>query len=171
MRRCASTSPWCSHETGEAQGGRDYRRDRWHRSRQERLGGKAIAIPTDVAEYAQIEAAVAQAECEPEPIDIRVNHAVVTMVTPVDDISPEDYRRVTDITHQGFVWSAMAPLKCMRACNCGAADGDYGFSAGGSSMDGIDRASASSTLDVRWLCRAPSSRQPVAAASVICTNQ
>jgi NAD(P)-dependent dehydrogenase (short-subunit alcohol dehydrogenase family) len=85
----------------------------------ERLGGKAIAIPTDVADYVQIEAAAAQAERELGPIDIWVNNAMATMFSPFDDISPEDYRRVTDVTYHGFVWGTMAALKRMRARNRG----------------------------------------------------
>jgi len=57
----------------------------------------------------------ARAEAELGPIDIWGNNAMVTMFAPFADISPEDYRRVTDVTYHGFVWGTMAALKRLRA--------------------------------------------------------
>jgi NAD(P)-dependent dehydrogenase (short-subunit alcohol dehydrogenase family) len=78
------------------------------------LGGRAIAIPTDVADPAQVEAAADQAEQALGPIDIWVNNAMATIFAPLTMISPEDYRRVTDVTYHGYVWGTMAALKRMR---------------------------------------------------------
>lgn len=85
----------------------------------EQLGGKAIAIPTDVAEFEQVEAAAERAEREFGPIDIWVNNAMTTVFAPFEEISAEDYRRVTDVTYHGYVWGTMAALKRMRARNRG----------------------------------------------------
>jgi NAD(P)-dependent dehydrogenase (short-subunit alcohol dehydrogenase family) len=82
-------------------------------------GGKAIAITTDVADAAQVEAAADRIERELGPIDIWVNNAMATIFAPFDQISPEDYRRVTDVTYHGFVWGTMAALKRMRPRNRG----------------------------------------------------
>ena len=85
------------------------------RAEAERLGSpQAIAIVADTADHAQVEAAAERAEAELGPIDIWVNNAMVTMFAPFADISPEDYRRVTDVTYHGFVWGTMAALKRMR---------------------------------------------------------
>lgn len=78
------------------------------------LGAKAIAIPTDVADPEQVEAAAARAEEALGPIDIWVNNAMATIVAPLAKIAPEDYRRVTDVTYHGYVWGTMAALKRMR---------------------------------------------------------
>ena len=78
------------------------------------LGARAIAIPTDVADPEQVEAAAARAEEALGPIDIWVNNAMATIVAPLVKIAPEDYRRVTDVTYHGYVWGTMAALKRMR---------------------------------------------------------
>lgn len=78
------------------------------------LGAKVIAILTDMADPEQVEAAAARAEEALGPIDIWVNNAMATIFAPVAKISPEDYRRVTDVTYHGYVWGTMAALKRMR---------------------------------------------------------
>lgn len=90
------------------------------RAEAERSGArKAIAIPTDTADYEQVEAAAAQVERELGPIDIWINDAMATIFAPVDKISATDFRRVTDVTYHGFVWGTMAALKRMRPRNRG----------------------------------------------------
>lgn len=85
----------------------------------EQLGGKAIAIPTDVAEFEQVEAAAERIERELGPVDVWVNNAMTTVFAPFEAISPQDYRRVTDVTYHGYVWGTMAALKTMRPRNHG----------------------------------------------------
>lgn len=85
----------------------------------EQLGGKAIVIPTDVAEFEQVEAAAERVERELGPIDIWVNNAMTTVFAPFTEIKPADYKRVTDVTYHGYVWGTMAALKYMRARNRG----------------------------------------------------
>jgi NAD(P)-dependent dehydrogenase (short-subunit alcohol dehydrogenase family) len=90
------------------------------RAEAERLGSpQAIAISADVADHAQVEAAAERTETELGPIDIWVNNAMATVFAPFADISPEDFRRVTDVTYHGFVWGTMAALKRMRPRNRG----------------------------------------------------
>lgn len=79
------------------------------------MGVQAITVPTDVADASQVEAAAERVERELGPIDVWVNNAMVTIVAPVDDIAPEDYRRVSDVTYHGTVWGTMAAVKRMRA--------------------------------------------------------
>jgi NAD(P)-dependent dehydrogenase (short-subunit alcohol dehydrogenase family) len=90
------------------------------RAEAERLGAaKAIAIPTDTADYGQVEAAADRVERELGPIDIWVNDAMATIFAPIDKISPDDFRRVTEVTYHGFVWGTMVALKRMRPRNRG----------------------------------------------------
>ncbi|MBA4143727.1 MAG: SDR family oxidoreductase [Nitrosospira sp.] len=98
---------------------RDEQRLEETRREVEQRGGKAIAIPTDVADAAQVEAAADRTEQELGPIDIWVNNAMTTILAPLDQISPADYKRVTDVTYHGFVWGTMAALKRMRPRNRG----------------------------------------------------
>jgi short-subunit dehydrogenase len=57
----------------------------------------------------------ARREVEFGPIDVWVNDAMTTVFSPVASISPEDCRRVTEVTYLGFVYGTMAALKCMRS--------------------------------------------------------
>lgn len=79
----------------------------------EEAGGKALSIPTDVAEYEQVEAAAAQVEDEFGPIDIWINDAMTTVFSPFLDIEPEEFERVTRVTYLGAVNGARAALSRM----------------------------------------------------------
>lgn len=76
-------------------------------------GGRALAIPTDVAEADAVEAAAAQAEQELGPIDIWVNNAMATVFAPTKDMKPEEYKRATEVTYLGVVYGTLAALKRM----------------------------------------------------------
>jgi NAD(P)-dependent dehydrogenase (short-subunit alcohol dehydrogenase family) len=72
------------------------------RSEVERCGGRALALPTDVADADQVEAAAAATvERELGPIDIWVNDAMVKVFSPFLEITPDEYRRATDVTCLG----------------------------------------------------------------------
>lgn len=85
----------------------------------ERLGGQALVIPTDIADFDQVMAAATTVERELGPIDIWVNNAMATIFSPVEKISPDEFRRATDVTYHGSVWGIMAALKYMRPRNRG----------------------------------------------------
>ncbi len=76
-------------------------------------GGEALVIPTDVADAAQVEAAAAQVERTWGPIDIWVNDAMATIFAPVKEITPEEFRRATEVTYLGSVYGTMAALRRM----------------------------------------------------------
>lgn len=79
----------------------------------EELGGKALVLPTDVADAAQVEAAAARVEEEFGPIDIWVNNAMVSVFSPVKQMTAEEYKRVTEVTYLGCVYGTLAALKRM----------------------------------------------------------
>ncbi len=85
----------------------------------ERLGGKAIAIATDVAHCEQVDVAAARVEQELGPIDVWVNNAMTTAVGPFQQVTPEEYQRITDVCYHGFVWGTRAALAHMRPRNRG----------------------------------------------------
>jgi NAD(P)-dependent dehydrogenase (short-subunit alcohol dehydrogenase family) len=79
----------------------------------ESLGGKAIVLPTDVADYRQVEAAAQRVEDEFGPIDIWINNAMVSVFSPIKEMTPEEVERVTAVTYLGAVYGTMAALKRM----------------------------------------------------------
>ena len=80
----------------------------------EERGGKALTLPCDTAFPDQIENAATQVESKLGPIDVWVNCAMSTIFAPIDKISPEEFRRATEVTYLGFVWGTMAALKRMK---------------------------------------------------------
>src|SRR5918911_898058 len=79
----------------------------------ESVGGTALPIPTDVADADQVEAAAERVERELGPIDVWVNDAMTTVFSPFKDLTPEEYKRATEVTYLGYVWGTMAALKRM----------------------------------------------------------
>jgi NAD(P)-dependent dehydrogenase (short-subunit alcohol dehydrogenase family) len=80
----------------------------------EEAGGTALALPTDVAEYEQVEAAAAAAEEALGPIDVWVSNAMTTVFGFFTDVEPDEFKRATEVTYLGAVWSAKAALKRMQ---------------------------------------------------------
>lgn len=85
----------------------------------EAAGGIALALPTDVADHAQVEAAAERVEREFGPIDVWINNAMATIFCPAERIAPEDFERATRVTYLGAVWGTLAALKRMRPRNRG----------------------------------------------------
>ncbi|HEY3474731.1 MAG TPA: SDR family oxidoreductase, partial [Anaerolineales bacterium] len=79
----------------------------------ETLGGEALPIQTDVAFSDQVEAAAAAIEERFGPIDIWINNAMVSVFSPVKEMQPEEYRRVTEVTYLGYVYGTLSALKRM----------------------------------------------------------
>ena len=85
----------------------------------EREGGKALALPVDVSNAAEVEDAARKVERELGPIDIWVNNAMTTIFAPISDIEPDEYKRATEVTYLGCVYGTMAVLKRMLPRNRG----------------------------------------------------
>lgn len=79
----------------------------------EERGGRAITIEADVADADAIEAAAARAEAELGPIDVWVNNAMVSVYSPVKEMTADEFRRVTEVTYLGVVYGTLAALKRM----------------------------------------------------------
>ncbi len=79
----------------------------------EEAGGMALVLPTDVADASQVERAAERIEAEWGPIDVWVNNAMVSVFSPVKDMTAEDYRRVTEVTYLGVVHGTLAALRRM----------------------------------------------------------
>jgi short-subunit dehydrogenase len=79
----------------------------------EELGGKALAIPTDMSNPEQVEAAATQVEEQFGPLDVWVNDAMVSVFSPFKEMKPEEFRRVTEVAYLGYVYGTMAALHRM----------------------------------------------------------
>jgi NAD(P)-dependent dehydrogenase (short-subunit alcohol dehydrogenase family) len=85
----------------------------------ERQGGEALAVPTDVADADAVEAAAEKAEEKFGAIDAWVNSAMVTVYSPLAEITAEEFRRVTEVTYLGQVYGTLSALRRMRSRNRG----------------------------------------------------
>src|SRR3954452_14278087 len=78
-------------------------------------GGTAVTMPVDVADADQVEATVERIEREGGPIDVWVNVAFSSVFAPFDQIKAAEFRRATEVSYLGYVYSTMAVLKHMKA--------------------------------------------------------
>ncbi len=79
----------------------------------ERAGGRATTCVTDVADWDAVEAAADHIERELGPVDIWVNNAMASVFAEFVDVTPEEYRRVTDVTYHGYVNGTRSALRRM----------------------------------------------------------
>jgi NAD(P)-dependent dehydrogenase (short-subunit alcohol dehydrogenase family) len=77
-------------------------------------GGAAHAVPADVADFGQVEAAATEIEDALGPVDVWVNDAFTSVFSPFEEITPDEFRRVTEVTYLGYVHGTMAALARMR---------------------------------------------------------
>lgn len=80
----------------------------------EALGVPVLAVPTDVADAEQVEAAADQVERALGGIDVWVNNVMTSVFSPVESMEAEEYRRVTEVTYLGYVYGTLAALRRMR---------------------------------------------------------
>ena len=85
----------------------------------EELGGTALVAPADVADADAVFAAADRIREAFGPPDVWINDAMVTVFAPVWEITPDEFRRVTEVTYLGFVHGTLAALRDMRPRNRG----------------------------------------------------
>ena len=79
----------------------------------EALGGKALVFAADVADADALERVAAETEAVLGPIDVWINNAMASVFSPIKQMQPEEYKRVTDVTYLGQVYGTLAVLKRM----------------------------------------------------------
>ena len=79
----------------------------------EALGGRTLVLPTDVAHADQVEAAIARTEADLGPIDILVNNAMASVFSPIKEMTAAEFKRVTEVTYLGYVYTTLSALKRM----------------------------------------------------------
>ena len=85
----------------------------------EAMGRKAIYFEVDVADASAVEEAAAKTEEHLGPIDVWVNNAMNSVFSPIKEMEPIEYKRVTEVTYLGQVYGTLAALKRMLPRNKG----------------------------------------------------
>lgn len=79
----------------------------------EACGVRAVECICDVSNARQLEQAAQRIENSLGPPDIWVNNAIVTVLSPVKEMLPHEYERVTAVNYLGTVYGTLAALKRM----------------------------------------------------------
>jgi short-subunit dehydrogenase len=79
----------------------------------EERGGKAIIISCDVADGEAVEKAAETVENEFGPIEVWVNVAMTSVFSFIKEMTPAEFKRVTEVCYLGYVNGTLAALKRM----------------------------------------------------------
>jgi len=77
-------------------------------------GGTPLVVPVDVADAAAVDAAADRVEAELGPIDVWCNVAFSTVFGKFEDLTAEEFGRVTEVSYLGFVHGTMSALRRMK---------------------------------------------------------
>ena len=111
------------------------------------IGGEAIAVPADVADFEQVKAIADKAIQQYGRLDTWVHLAAINLYAIFDQTTPEEFKRVIDVNLMGQVYGAMAALPHLKREGRGSlihvssVEGKRSFpyhSAYGASKHGID---------------------------------
>ena len=84
-----------------------------------RLGGSALPLIADVADSQAVFAAADEVVRHWGQIDVWVNVAMATVFGTIEDVTPDEFRRVTEVTYLGQVHGTLAALRHMKPRNHG----------------------------------------------------
>lgn len=79
----------------------------------EKAGGTAYYFSVDVADEKQVDTIVQEIEETIGPVDIWINNAMNSIFSPIKQMLPLEYKRVTEVTYLGQVYGTLAALKYM----------------------------------------------------------
>src|SRR5688500_17905655 len=85
----------------------------------ESRGGEAVVAVADVADADAVERAAQTIEQTFGRIDVWVNNAMASVLGPIKQIPPDEFRRVTEVTYLGVVHGTLAALRRMLPCDQG----------------------------------------------------
>ncbi len=80
----------------------------------ESAGGQAIVLPLDVSDHKALDQAADDVESAFGPIDVWVNNAMLSVFSPIMEMKPEEYKRVTEVTYLGYVYGTLSALRRMK---------------------------------------------------------
>jgi short-subunit dehydrogenase len=81
--------------------------------------GKALVLPTDVADHQQVEKAAQAVKEAFGPVDIWINVAMASVFSPVKEMKLEEHKRVTEVTYLGYVYGTLGSAKADAPRNKG----------------------------------------------------
>jgi NADP-dependent 3-hydroxy acid dehydrogenase YdfG len=76
-------------------------------------GGEALALPTDVTDYSQVEKMVSSAEEAFGGVDILVNVAGIMLPAPIAEADPADWHTMVEVQLMGAMYATRATLPGM----------------------------------------------------------
>ena len=79
----------------------------------EAAGGQAFVFAADVTDAEAVDRAAAELESACGGIDVWVNNAMASVFSPVKEMTPAEFKRVTEVTYLGVVNGTLAALKRM----------------------------------------------------------
>jgi NAD(P)-dependent dehydrogenase (short-subunit alcohol dehydrogenase family) len=80
----------------------------------ERAGGRGLICEADVADADAVERAAERVESALGPIDVWINNAMASVFSPAQEMTADEFRRVTDVTYHGVVHGTLSALRRMR---------------------------------------------------------
>lgn len=85
----------------------------------ERMGGQVHTVAGDVADWPSVERAAAETAERFGRIDTWVNNAAVSVYATIEDLTIDEYHRVTEVNYLGQVHGVKAALPHLRAAGGG----------------------------------------------------
>ncbi|MEU9391792.1 SDR family oxidoreductase [Streptomyces sp. NPDC048324] len=79
----------------------------------QRAGGEALVVPVDMADAKAVEDAAQRVVDTFGHIDVWVNNAFAGVFAPFTEITPDEFKRVTEVTYLGYVFGTRAALRHM----------------------------------------------------------
>ncbi|MCF1598903.1 SDR family oxidoreductase, partial [Streptomyces muensis] len=79
----------------------------------QRAGGEALVVTVDMADAKAVDDAAQQVVDAFGHIDVWVNNAFAGIFAPFTEITPDEFRRVTEVTYLGYVSGTRAALRHM----------------------------------------------------------
>ncbi len=80
----------------------------------EAAGARALRVPTDIADPAQVQAMIDATMTEFGRVDVLINNAGVGTAVPATRETPEQFRSVIDINLNGSYWAAQSAARVMK---------------------------------------------------------
>jgi 2-deoxy-D-gluconate 3-dehydrogenase len=123
----------------------------------EKLGRRALVVPTDVTVYSQVETLVESAAVALGRLDIVVNNSGIATVMPAAEMPPEDFRRTVEVNLVGVFNGCRAAAgrliaqksgKIINVASVVGALGMPGYAAYSASKGGV--IALTRTLAVEW---------------------
>jgi len=84
------------------------------------LRRRAVAIPADVTEAAELDEAVRRTEADLGPLTLAVNSAGIANAAPAEEMDPAQWRRVLDVNLTGVFLSCQAEGRVMLGRSLGS---------------------------------------------------